>query len=101
MHDKRKMNFGFQSMMAYKSKETKIYRLVKGGYTRIVPIDSRHLFFEKLHTGINLFTGAGFSVLKDSSGNGLPVASDLGTDLCKKLKKMKPMQLIWKDCHLF
>ena len=81
------MNFGFQSMMAYKSKETKIYRLVKGGYTRMVPIDNRHLFFEKLHTGINLFTGAGFSVLKDSSGNGLPVASDLGTDLCKKFKK--------------
>lgn len=45
MHDKRKMNFGFQSMMAYKSKETKIYRLVKGGYTRMVPIDKQTFIF--------------------------------------------------------
>ena len=43
----------------------------------MVDIDNRALFFEKLETGINLFLGAGFSVLDSPQGYKLPVASEL------------------------
>lgn len=47
-----------------------------------VEIDCRNLFYEKLRTGINLFTGSGFSVLKDSKGKSVPSVSELVKDLC-------------------
>ena len=52
----------------------------------MVEIDDRNTFFDKLKTGINLFTGAGFSVLESPSGNRLPVASELCEDICTKFK---------------
>lgn len=52
----------------------------------MIPIDNRNIFFEKLKTGINLFTGAGFSVLESPSGNKLPAASALCEDICEKFK---------------
>ena len=48
----------------------------------MIEIDNRNIFFEKLRTGINLFTGAGFSVLEDSNGRKLPTAKALGEELC-------------------
>ena len=35
----------------------------------MIEIDNRNIFFDKLKTGIKLFTGAGFSVLESPSGN--------------------------------
>lgn len=52
----------------------------------MIQIDNRNIFFEKLKTGINLFTGAGFSVLETPTGNKLPVASTLCEDICEKFK---------------
>lgn len=52
----------------------------------MIQIDNRNIFFEKLKTGINLFTGAGFSVLESPTGNKLPVASTLCEDICEKFK---------------
>lgn len=52
----------------------------------MIEIDNRNIFFDKLKTGINLFTGAGFSVLESPSGNRLPVASELCGDICTKFK---------------
>lgn len=49
----------------------------------MVDIDNRALFFEKLETGINLFLGAGFSVLGSPQGYKLPVASELCEEICK------------------
>lgn len=40
----------------------------------MIKIDNRNIFFDKIKTGINLFTGAGFSVLESPSGNRLPVS---------------------------
>lgn len=47
-------------------------------------IDNENLFFSKLKSGINLFTGAGFSVLPSPSGRILPKTSELLTDVCDK-----------------
>lgn len=47
-------------------------------------IDREYLFKEKLCTGINLFTGAGFSCLPDEDGNSLPIVTDLCKELCEK-----------------
>lgn len=52
----------------------------------MIEIDNRNMFFDKLKTGINLFTGAGFSVLESPSGNRLPAASALCEDICKKIQ---------------
>lgn len=52
----------------------------------MVKIDNRNIFFEKLKTGINLFTGAGFSVLESPSGSRLPAAGELCEELCDKFK---------------
>lgn len=52
----------------------------------MVEIDNRNIFFEKLKTGINLFTGAGFSVLESPSGSRLPTANALCGEICKKFK---------------
>lgn len=49
----------------------------------MVQIDNRNIFFEKLKTGINLFTGAGFSVLESPLNESLPVVKDLVIDICK------------------
>lgn len=49
-------------------------------------IYNKNLFFQELSTGINIFIGAGFSVLEDPTGKKLPVARDLGMELCKKFK---------------
>lgn len=45
-------------------------------------ISFENVFLEKLHTGINLFTGAGFSVLPSTDGNKLPTAGELAKDIC-------------------
>lgn len=50
-------------------------------------IDNRNLFFEKIKTGINLFLGAGFSVLESPSGVRLPDAKSLSRDICSKFKQ--------------
>lgn len=50
----------------------------------MIEIDNRNIFFDKLKTGINLFTGAGFSVLESPSGNRLPTADALCEDICKR-----------------
>ena len=47
-------------------------------------IQYEEIFYDKLKTGINLFTGAGFSVLPSPSGKCLPVASDLENEICRK-----------------
>ncbi|MBQ7898053.1 MAG: SIR2 family protein [Clostridia bacterium] len=47
-------------------------------------IDREDLLKEKLLTGINLFTGAGFSCLPNEDGVSLPVVSELCVELCKK-----------------
>ena len=49
----------------------------------MIKIDNRNIFFEKLKTGINLFTGAGFSVLESPTGKKLPLACELAEDLRK------------------
>ncbi len=49
----------------------------------MIKIDNRNIFFEKLKTGINLFTGAGFSVLESPAGKKLPPAHELADDLRK------------------
>lgn len=47
-----------------------------------IKIDHPHMFKEKIQTGINLFTGAGFSKLPDLEGNSLPDAQDLCQEIC-------------------
>ena len=49
-----------------------------------IQIDREDLLKEKLSTGINIFTGAGFSCLPDEDGNSLPIVSDLCGELCEK-----------------
>lgn len=46
-------------------------------------IELENLFTQKLKTGINLFTGAGFSVLPSMSKEKLPT----GSELCEEVKK--------------
>lgn len=47
-------------------------------------IDNRNLFFDYLKTGINLFTGAGFSKLESPDGKILPDASELCEEICQR-----------------
>ena len=47
-------------------------------------IDCVEMFRVALQKGINLFTGAGFSVLPDADGNVLPIASDLCGEICER-----------------
>lgn len=48
----------------------------------ITRFDHQHTLIEAMHTGINLFAGAGFSVhAKDCDGNKLPIGSDLIKEL--------------------
>ncbi|MFM1692635.1 SIR2 family protein [Aeromonas salmonicida] len=48
-------------------------------------IESKSTFERSLREGINIFTGAGFSVLsKDKNGRNLPVGDDLRTELLDK-----------------
>lgn len=49
-----------------------------------VKIDREHLFKEKMMSGINLFTGAGFSCLPDADGHKLPVTEELCIEICAK-----------------
>lgn len=48
-----------------------------------IKIDQPNMFKEKLLTGINLFTGAGFSKLPDLDGRSLPDVPGLCQDICK------------------
>ena len=50
----------------------------------VIKIDREDLFAEKVLSGINLFTGAGFSCLPDDEGKFLPTADELALELCKK-----------------
>lgn len=52
-------------------------------------IDKPLLFKEALKTGINLFTGAGFSKLPDLFDSQLPDASDLCEEICDKFSISK------------
>lgn len=52
----------------------------------MVEIDNRNIFFEKLKNGINLFTGAGFSVLESPAGNKLPIVSELCDEICSEFE---------------
>lgn len=53
---------------------------------KIERFDQKHTLIEAMHSGINLFVGAGFSVhAKDSEGNKLPVGSQLLQELHKNL----------------
>lgn len=45
-------------------------------------IQYEEIFFDKVKAGINLFTGAGFSVLPNPDGKHLPVAKDLAKKIC-------------------
>jgi hypothetical protein len=45
-------------------------------------IDKPNMFREMIRTGINLFTGAGFSKLPDINGKSLPDASELCQEIC-------------------
>ena len=45
-------------------------------------IERAELFKERLKSGINVFTGAGFSCLPDSLGNSLPTAEELCSEIC-------------------
>lgn len=47
-------------------------------------IDKINLFKNILSTGVNLFTGAGFSKLPDENGVSLPDAKDLCKEICDK-----------------
>ena len=47
-----------------------------------VEIQFEEIFFEKLNYGINLFTGAGFSVLPSPDGKCLPISAELARDIC-------------------
>lgn len=48
----------------------------------MVDIENKNIFFEKLKTGVNLFIGAGFSVLESPNGNRLPTADELRKQIC-------------------
>ncbi len=50
----------------------------------MVKIDNKNVFFQRLKNGINLFTGAGFSLLESPSGIILPKTSDLLAEICDK-----------------
>lgn len=50
----------------------------------MINIDSPALFKETLKRGINLFTGAGFSVLESPSGHVLPTATSLCEEICER-----------------
>lgn len=50
----------------------------------MVKIDNENIFYARLKNGINLFTGAGFSLLESPSGKILPKTSDLLTEICEK-----------------
>lgn len=47
-------------------------------------IDCVEMFKVALQKGINLFTGAGFSILPDADGNILPTANDLCEEICER-----------------
>lgn len=47
-----------------------------------IKIKHAELFKEKLRSGINVFTGAGFSCLPNASGYSLPTAKELCTEIC-------------------
>lgn len=47
-------------------------------------IDNRNLFLDRIKTGINIFAGAGFSVLKNSDGVSLPTIDELMPNICQK-----------------
>ena len=47
-------------------------------------IEREELLKEKLKLGIHLFTGAGFSCLKNENGNSLPIVSELCKEICDK-----------------
>ena len=52
----------------------------------MITIDNRNIFFEKLKTGVNLFIGAGFSVLESPTGSRLPIANELCKEICETFK---------------
>lgn len=58
-------------------------KMAKGGLAMSIQIDREDLLKEKIKTGINLFTGAGFSCLEDEEGNSLPIVSELCKELCE------------------
>src|SRR5437016_448299 len=50
-------------------------------------IENQHNFEHALHTGINVFLGAGFSILaRDREDNPLPLASQLTGELVSRFK---------------
>lgn len=49
-----------------------------------IRIDREDLFREKILSGINFFTGAGFSCLPDDEDYKLPVVAELCPEICKK-----------------
>ena len=49
-----------------------------------IQIDQEAMFKEALISGINLFTGAGFSKLPDANGKTLPDAAELCGEICEK-----------------
>lgn len=57
-------------------------------------IENEHLFNNALSTGINLFVGAGFSILaKDEDGNRLPLGSELSKELAAMYGKSESFSL--------
>ena len=52
----------------------------------MITIDNKNIFFEKLKTGVNLFIGAGFSVLESPTGRRLPIANELCKEICETFK---------------
>lgn len=47
-------------------------------------IDKPDLFKQTLSNGINLFTGAGFSLLPDCDGKVLPASESLSKEICER-----------------
>ncbi len=64
----------------------------------MISIKYEELFLEKLKTGINIFTGAGFSVLPAPDGNRIPSSEELGKmiieEFCLDFSEKTSLELI-------
>ena len=60
----------------------------------MIEIENRNSLEHAFHQGINLFVGAGFSILaKDKTGKALPLGGELADELAEHFGKPKLFQL--------
>jgi len=72
-----------KSMKSYQKLRTKTN--LKFEMSKMNPeIDNINTFKSALKTGINIFTGAGFSTLINTDGTGLPTSNELAEEIAKK-----------------